>query len=159
MSPDGMMVGAATMNGRVYPRCMEKTSERIEFGTNGDAPQLVSFSPDSRRMGVGYASGRIDVWNISQRPVSWHSDRPADRTLRSHAASINSLAFSADRSNLASCDADGTAKLSDLQNTERRFALHDLVDSKGHEPRQRSEGSSDEPNSVAVSEDTTMRHD
>jgi WD40 repeat protein len=80
--------------------------------------QAVAFSPDGRLLVTGDASGKGEIWNVS--------DAKLVADLIGHSGAINSAAFSSDGKLVATASSDNTARVWDPNTGQCRLVL------KGH---------------------------
>ncbi len=114
-----------------------------------DDVYLPAFSPDTRRLAVVGARGRVArLWDLTDPR---HPVRSAEFTMTGHTNSINAVAFNADGRLLATGGADHTARLWNLDDPRHPFESAVLV------------GHTDEVDAVAFSPDghtaATTSHD
>ncbi|HSN77186.1 MAG TPA: WD40 repeat domain-containing protein, partial [Anaerolineae bacterium] len=78
---------------------------------SGEAVLSLAFDPTSRTLAVGYADGRVRLWDVAARQASELAGPGKDRQ-------TNSLAFSPDGQRLASARADQTVVVWDLATSQ-----------------------------------------
>jgi WD40 repeat protein len=75
----------------------------------------VAFSPDGKRLAVGFRGGSANVWDAASGQKLFD--------LAGHTGAVRSLAYSPDGTRIATASTDGTARLWDAATGAEQFAL------------------------------------
>jgi WD40 repeat protein len=109
--------------GNTIQHCNVATKQRITF-FYGHLSSSLAFSPDGRKIASGSENGNIRIWNFASRMNGevLHVDYEEIVAFLGHMAAVNSVVFSPDGSQLASCSDDGTIIIWDIA-TNRQIVV------------------------------------
>ena len=144
-SPNRRIIASGLKTGLVDIRLRSDLASKWRIGTSGKGIHAILFTPDGTTMATGASDGTIDLWDISAPQDSGPSAEPPSRakpatstrtnraprlirSIKAHLKSVQSLAFSADGSELASIDSSGTSKLWKLAADEGRFDVGSMAE-------------------------------
>ena len=132
ISPDGKWMAVGTYTGEVYLRKISDPEQAVQVATHGKHIHSICFSPDSTIMATGGGDGTIDFWRTEE------SGAKLDRSFNAHLEQspitginrygIHSLAFSPDKTRLASWDSAGVAKLWMLDSLDDTYNIDDFAE-------------------------------
>jgi WD40 repeat protein len=124
-SPDGRTIAAASLwvrdSGQVWPSRLvlwdiPGNRQRADLGMFGeDTLDSLAFSPDSRLLAAGFASGTIRFWEMTTPTPS--------RSLEGHRGKVQALAFTPDGKTLLSGGGDGAVRGWDVSTGHPRSAF------------------------------------
>ncbi len=109
LSPDGRLLASADMDNKVKLRdSVTGQVLRVLTPPSPSETRCLAFTPDSKVLAAGSASGSIDLWDAgSGERIDWLPHSRARGT-------VKSIAFLPDGQGLVSAGADGTVQLWDL---------------------------------------------
>jgi WD40 repeat protein/ABC-type dipeptide/oligopeptide/nickel transport system ATPase subunit len=76
---------------------------------NGSVSQLISFSPNGKRLATSSSDGTTRIWDLEGKEIA---------KLQGHQGAVFSVVFSSDGKRLATNGSDGTARIWDLEGKE-----------------------------------------
>ena len=124
-SPDGRTIAAASLwvrdSGQVWPSRLvlwdiPGNRQGADLGMFGeDTLDSLAFSPDSRLLAAGFASGTIRFWEMTTPTPS--------RSLEGHRGKVQALAFTPDGKTLLSGGGDGAVRGWDVSTGHPRSAF------------------------------------
>jgi WD40 repeat protein len=111
-SPDGRTL--ATSGWDTSIKLTDLASRQVIASLRGNTTHAwhLEFSPDGRTLATAGDSEVVTIWDVSDRTAA-----TPIRTLRGHRDKVTALAFSADGKTVATGSADGTAKVSRIDET------------------------------------------
>ena len=134
-APNGKLIASGHFSGRIRIHIVDDLGKRVEINTERDWIRALRFTDDSRKLVVGGNEGTVDFYDLSPIYDSLNNTVPVTksqasgssseslpkmaqpllvRTIKAHVSKIESISLSGDSSKMVTRDADGTAKLWEL---------------------------------------------